>query len=150
MNLEESDLKKKMIQPSNNWLSESKTTTLGYRQYLESNHWFQLKTKALHKANYQCKACKKTGNLHVHHLKYKEWYNCHIGDVVVLCSECHHLVHLFKRQSHQLVTNLATILKKSKKKTTRWGGKRGAKKRNRIEKMFNRAKPIYENVKPWS
>lgn len=63
-------------------------------KYLKSEHWGNLRIAKLASVDAKCKRCEKR-DLHndVHHLRYKKLYDVELIDLVVLCRECHTLVH---------------------------------------------------------
>jgi hypothetical protein len=68
--------------------------TIPYQEYLFSSHWKSFCGEAMKWANYKCQLCNKSNILlNVHHKSYdnkgKETFN----DVIVLCCNCHKLVH---------------------------------------------------------
>lgn len=67
---------------------------LAYGDYLRTDHWRQVRRRALRQANYRCQVC-NTGEkrLHVHHRTYIN-RGCELPtDVTVLCEDCHALFH---------------------------------------------------------
>lgn len=64
-----------------------------YEDYLKSDHWRDIRRRALKAADYRCQLCPSDKNLNVHHRNYyrlgSEWDE----DVVVLCKICHSLLH---------------------------------------------------------
>lgn len=73
-------------------------TKMEYRQYLQGEHWQQLKIARMQIDGFRCQGCGCVGTsenqLQVHHIKY-----CTIGeedvwkDLVTLCRSCHLQVH---------------------------------------------------------
>lgn len=73
-----------------------------YREYMASKHWSEFKSKVysrLRKRNQiVCEFCRKSDLvLHVHHKTYKRLGNELIGDVFLLCQECHTAVHCLEK-----------------------------------------------------
>ena len=64
-----------------------------YKEYLNSDHWKQIRLKALDRAGNRCQLCSSTDNLNVHHNTYKNRGNEDLKDLVVLCRECHAKFH---------------------------------------------------------
>jgi len=63
-----------------------------YQLYLKSPHW--KKWSARRKKNSKkCCICFTKENLHVHHLRYKRWYDVKAKDLKVMCKYCHFLTH---------------------------------------------------------
>lgn len=65
---------------------------IGYKQYLKSNHW-DIKRRGILKNNNRCANCNETLNLEIHHLNYKNLGNEKLEDLIVLCKNCHKIVH---------------------------------------------------------
>lgn len=64
-----------------------------YQEYLKSDHWKEIRLKALDRAGNRCQLCSSTDNLNVHHNTYKNRGNEDLKDLVVLCRECHAKFH---------------------------------------------------------
>jgi len=64
-----------------------------YREYLESNHWKEIRKKALDRAGRKCQLCSSKTNLNVHHNTYKNLGHEDLNDLVVLCRNCHKKFH---------------------------------------------------------
>lgn len=64
-----------------------------YKEYLNSDHWKQIRLKALDRAGNRCQLCSSTNNLNVHHNTYKNRGNEDLKDLVVLCRDCHMKFH---------------------------------------------------------
>lgn len=68
--------------------------SMPYREYLKSDHWRAFRQEAISRAGGVCGHClNRRPDLHVHHLTYERRGSEHIKDVMVLCGECHRLVH---------------------------------------------------------
>ncbi|MFW6311206.1 MAG: hypothetical protein ACOC1K_03115 [Nanoarchaeota archaeon] len=64
-----------------------------YYKYLKSRDW-QIKRSMVFAAyGRKCESCGKSNNLHVHHLRYKNIYDCTVRDFTVLCKDCHKIIH---------------------------------------------------------
>lgn len=64
-----------------------------YDEYLKSDHWKQIRKATLREAGYKCAVCNGTKKLQVHHKSYDR-LGCEADDdLVVLCGECHLLLH---------------------------------------------------------
>lgn len=63
-----------------------------YKDYMESDIW-KLKRNTMIKQNPNCKICKKTKNIVVHHLNYKMLGNESEKDLIVVCWDCHNKIH---------------------------------------------------------
>lgn len=68
-----------------------------YEAYLASPKWQQLRTAALERDGQACRICNATRRLDVHHRTYKHFGDEPLGDLVVLCRECHELFHSGRR-----------------------------------------------------
>lgn len=68
-----------------------------YIDYMDSDHWRELRAKAL-ALQKCCLACGKDRSLHVHHITYREFYDCELYDLAVLCEGCHDLLHRLQRK----------------------------------------------------
>lgn len=68
-----------------------------YSEYLRTDHWLNLRTRALTRANHICSNCGADGPLQVHHKTYRQgWFSTRIEDLVALCEDCHSKVHASK------------------------------------------------------
>ena len=66
---------------------------VGYVAYLNSKHWLRLRKYILSIKN-MCEICsEKSTNLQLHHKTYKNLGNENIDDFLLLCNDCHKLVH---------------------------------------------------------
>lgn len=67
---------------------------LWYSQvYLRSDHWQEIRAKALASSNFCCQGCSATKKLQVHHLTYNTLGSETVDDLMVLCDSCHSLSH---------------------------------------------------------
>ncbi len=64
-----------------------------YREYLNSDHWKQVRSEALARANYRCQLCKNPLRIQVHHNNYRCLGHETDKDVIVLCRKCHSKHH---------------------------------------------------------
>lgn len=67
-----------------------------YRQYLKADYWMSFRQKALEYYNNTCDWCSATSEestLHVHHVRYGEWFDEQLEDVILLCANCHSKAH---------------------------------------------------------
>jgi len=68
---------------------------LAYDEFLASDYWQSVRKAVFARDGHQCKLCKSTENLQVHH----RWYPArgtelkHLDALVLLCSNCHHKQH---------------------------------------------------------
>jgi hypothetical protein len=67
--------------------------TMPYAQYLQTEHWKELRSLALKKAFYRCQLCNAQGLMDVHHRTYERRGEEYIRDVIVLCRPCHEKHH---------------------------------------------------------
>lgn len=70
----------------------------GYKAYLQSEGWKAKREKMLAQAEYRCNVCGSTEDLCVHHLSYDslKWDKPGTeseSHLIVLCSNCHKLIH---------------------------------------------------------
>jgi len=82
-------------QASSRWKTETgymtfeEANAMPYSEYLETQHWQNVRKRALRRAKYKCQLCNRDGTLHTHHKTY-ETLGCEQNDdVIVLCEECH-------------------------------------------------------------
>lgn len=76
------------------WQKEQKLlATMPYSEYLQTEHWKDIRIRALRKAGFRCQLCNNEGKLDVHHRTYErrgcEWST----DVIALCRKCHSKFH---------------------------------------------------------
>jgi hypothetical protein len=69
----------------------------GYLEYIDSEHWAHLRREKLAEIS-SCQICETSENLHVHHVNYRDYYSCVMGDLVVLCRSCHDSLHVALRR----------------------------------------------------
>lgn len=67
--------------------------TMPYREYLKTEHWHEVRRKALRRASYRCQMCGADKSLHVHHNTYKNRGHEEPSDVIALCADCHAKFH---------------------------------------------------------
>lgn len=67
--------------------------TMPYDEYLQTDHWKDVRTQALRRAGYRCQVCNDGGQLDVHHRTYERRGEEAPGDVTVLCRSCHSVFH---------------------------------------------------------
>lgn len=76
---------------------------LRYNAYLQTDHWKEVRDKALEYAEFACQLCNESDmKLNVHHRTYKNLGNEKPCDVTVLCEECHcnfHKITKLKRNN---------------------------------------------------
>lgn len=69
-----------------------------YQDYLKTVKWYNLCTLVYQRDNYRCQQCykdlsKRNGN--VHHISYSNIFKETVDDLVLLCPECHNMVHYY-------------------------------------------------------
>lgn len=73
-------------------LPKSKTY-VPYAEYLQSPEWKEKQQKARQFANHRCQVCNSSEDLNVHHRTYDRLGHEHMGDLIVLCRNCHEIFH---------------------------------------------------------
>ncbi|MBQ0112054.1 MAG: hypothetical protein KBT03_02895 [Bacteroidales bacterium] len=71
---------------------------ISYATYLQTKYWRNFRKNMLINNNFQCKFCKKyfkdnPTTLHIHHKKYRHFFDEKEKDCVVLCADCHSKLH---------------------------------------------------------
>jgi hypothetical protein len=70
------------------------TRKLWYRTiYLKSEHWHELRSRALETHGRKCHNCSATRKLDVHHIRYSSIYDVEVTDLQILCRTCHDKAH---------------------------------------------------------
>jgi 5-methylcytosine-specific restriction endonuclease McrA len=64
-----------------------------YAEYLKTEHWREVRERALRLAGHKCDLCSKTQYLRVHHRTYEHRGFEFDEDVRVLCDDCHKTHH---------------------------------------------------------
>ena len=64
-----------------------------YSEYLQTEHWKNIRERALLRANHKCRMCGSKEKLQVHHNTYNNIGNERNEDLTVLCKECHEFLH---------------------------------------------------------
>jgi hypothetical protein len=64
-----------------------------YEAYIKSDHWAELKAKKFGEAGKVCAFCGSASWIHVHHMNYRHLFDCTTSDLLVLCADCHKLLH---------------------------------------------------------
>ncbi|MBF0345601.1 MAG: HNH endonuclease [Nitrospirae bacterium] len=65
-----------------------------YGIHINSKEWYDLREKALKRANYKCEMCGANKSLNAHHVRYPIIYKMdHIDNIVIVCRRCHKLSH---------------------------------------------------------
>jgi hypothetical protein len=63
--------------------------TMPYPDYLKTEEWAKKRAKALRFAQYHCQLCNTSESLTVHHRTYERRGHENMGDLIVLCKDCH-------------------------------------------------------------
>lgn len=75
-----------------------------YQDYLRSEHWQKLRQKFFRKSSrlkrlkklygyLVCELCEQAGVLNVHHVTYKRMGAERLGDLFLICENCHFVIH---------------------------------------------------------
>lgn len=68
--------------------------SMPYDKYLETEHWKHFRNEALKWAGHKCQLCNKEDTtLVIHHKTYENRGRETFNDVIVLCENCHKLIH---------------------------------------------------------
>lgn len=67
--------------------------TMPYKDYLNTAHWQQTRTRALERAGHSCQLCNSQNSLQVHHRTYERRGCERDDDLTVLCARCHSKFH---------------------------------------------------------
>lgn len=69
-------------------------TKEGYREYLKSEHWKEVRDERLKIDKRKCYLCGRASALNVHHLRYNTLGHENVEhDLVSLCYKCHSMLH---------------------------------------------------------
>lgn len=71
----------------------AKKSIVNYADYLQSPEWAKRRQKALRFAGFKCQVCNSNEGLNVHHRTYERLGHEHMGDMTVLCKNCHEIFH---------------------------------------------------------
>lgn len=63
-----------------------------YSNYLTSQQWKALRVRVLYERGTSCEKCGQLAE-HLHHKTYARLFNELLGDVVLLCKDCHSAAH---------------------------------------------------------
>jgi len=85
--------------------------TVQYQEYLQSDHWKNLRRVKLEQAGYKCSKCGSAFTLQVHHLNYRNILDVNEKDLVVLCRYCHEKEHGIKSNARPISPNTRELLK---------------------------------------
>jgi hypothetical protein len=106
-----------------NIVCETGEIAVDYAAYLLTNHWRTLRAKIYDLRKHKCERCKKEIKLyHVHHKSYKHIGFERIGELMLVCYECHEILHKNKdakrvRQAKKKQKDINDVLAEKKKKT---------------------------------
>jgi hypothetical protein len=86
------------------YITKERLNKLGFKnigEYTNSRHWYDLRKsfygsgiQIMIKGKFSCSACKRTGiPFNIHHKNYYRLGNEKLTDLVLLCSDCHKLIH---------------------------------------------------------
>lgn len=76
-----------------------------YEDYLHTDHWYNVRSKALRRANMRCQVCSSRNSLQVHHCNYSCLGEEKPRDVLVMCASCHKKRHDPKQEGAQWSTS---------------------------------------------
>ncbi len=68
-----------------------------YQDYLRTQDWLRRRAVKLEISEYRCQLCNSSEGLQVHHRTYERLGCEKMGDLIVLCKECHALFHERRR-----------------------------------------------------
>jgi hypothetical protein len=68
-------------------------TSLTYKDYLNTKHWINIKSKYKRTVKNECIMCGSNKQLNIHHMNYKNIGNEKFSDLCFLCEECHNKLH---------------------------------------------------------
>jgi hypothetical protein len=83
-----------------------------YLEYLQSDHWRNLRKAALATWGDRCCNC-SIPKVDVHHLRYGNLYDVSTDDLMPLCRRCHDTVHASPRLRELLAGNTESHVKRS-------------------------------------
>ena len=93
-----------------------------YAEYLQTDEWAKLRTKALMHAGYECERCGVVAK-DVHHTKYRHIVDVRPKDLIAVCRDCHDLLHsavrvglLSKKHSREQALALPVEAMKARRK----------------------------------
>lgn len=75
--------------PKSNKERIAELKSMPYGEYLKTPEWTAKRAKALRFANFRCQLCNSGANLNVHHRTYERRGHELMGDLTVLCADCH-------------------------------------------------------------
>lgn len=117
----------------------SKNRKAEYSAYLQSEAWKSKRRIAIDRAGGRCQLCNADGCiLEVHHRTYERFGNEDLGDLTVLCGDCHRAFH--KRQKK------VAKREKKQKKNRRHPSSREIQARFREEEAVRARKALVEET----
>lgn len=87
-----------LLQPSCFTITDN-LSDMAYSEYLSTEHWKDVRDRALKRAKNRCQLCNGADGLQVHHRTYENIGHEHQEDVIVLCRECHKRHHFSEKES---------------------------------------------------
>ena len=85
-----------------------------YSDYLGSRHWKNKRIETFSIRGNKCESCGSSENIQVHHTTYKNIGNENVSELMVLCKDCHVLVHKVIKQNN--IVKYSHLIKKKKSK----------------------------------
>jgi len=98
-----------------------------YREYLDSQVWFEKRAIALTRDGHRCRLCYSKRNVNVHHRRYPKVLGEEpLNDLITLCAKCHEKFHdiqntkptLKKKKAKKQISELAMLIAKQKADAT--------------------------------
>lgn len=81
-----------------------KQLEIPYEEYLQTDHWKQVRNKRMEIDGYKCVICGATDDLQVHHCFYERLWNEDVDvDLMTLCKPCHKRIHAIKDREESLI-----------------------------------------------
>lgn len=87
-----------------------------YREYLASDHWADVRSRFYRDNAKECKICRTTADIHLHHRTYKNLGRERMSDLVPLCGVHHDELHRKAKNLHGIEKKTARFLKGNVKK----------------------------------
>lgn len=85
------------VSDQNYWPDQMRKTwelrRMPYAQYLQTDHWQEVRKAAIKRAGYRCEVCNSFFSLQVHHRTYVNRGKERGNDLITLCSSCHKMFH---------------------------------------------------------
>jgi len=105
-----------------------------YELYLQSDHWQSLRKLAFSAHGHNCENCKSSKNIHVHHIQHRNLTDVSTEDLVVLCQDCHNIIHHFINKHPNSLVSREKVIQWFDQRNKRFIGIRKAG-RNQIVKL---------------